>query len=392
MQRRVAPVGSYMDDRIPTVGRQFLARLETPMSTRTLLSPYTAGTLTLPNRLVVAPMTRARALPGNLANPIAGIYYAQRASAGLIVSEGTQVSPQGVGYIRTPGIHSDEQVEAWAKVTEAVHAAGGRIFAQLWHVGRISHPDFLGGALPVAPSALPFAGEVFTPHGRKPYVTPRALESGEIPDIVQQFKRAALNARAAGFDGVELHGANGYLLDQFLRDASNVRTDEYGGTIANRARLPLEVVDAVSEVWGPERVGYRVAPAFSMYGMSDSDPFATFGFLASELSKRGIFYLHVYEPIAGAHVSPAPRVTPELRRRFKGTLIVNGGYDAATGEAAVASGQADLVAYGVPFLANPDLPERFRADAPLNEPDVATFYTGEDKGYIDYPALSSVPA
>lgn len=362
------------------------------MSTRALLSPYTTGDFTLPNRLVLAPMTRARALPGNLANPVAGTYYAQRASAGLLVSEATQVSPQGVGYVRTPGIHSAEQVTAWAVVTEAVHAAGGRIFAQLWHVGRISHPDFLRGALPVAPSALPVAGDVFTPEGRKPYVTPRALLTDEIPDIVAQFRHAAANAKAAGFDGVELHGANGYLLDQFLRDSSNVRTDEYGGSIANRARLPLDVVDAVADVWGPRRVGYRVAPSFDMFGMSDSNPSATFGFLARELSKREILYLHVSEAIAGPRVSSAPRITPELRRAFDGMLIVNGGYDFASGEAAVAAGDADLVAYGVPFLANPDLPERFRLEAPLNAPDASTFYTGEARGYIDYPTLAAVPA
>jgi len=362
------------------------------MSTRTLLSPYTTGDFTLPNRIVLAPMTRARALPGHLANPIAGTYYAQRASAGLLISEGTQVSPQGVGYMRTPGIHSAEQVKAWSTVNEAVHAAGGRIFAQLWHVGRISHPDFHGGALPVAPSALPVAGDVFTPEGRKPYVTPRALLTDEIPDIVAQFRNAAVHAKAAGFDGVELHGANGYLLDQFLRDASNVRTDAYGGSIANRARLPLEVVDAVVGVWGPGRVGYRVAPSFDMFGMSDSNPSATFGFLATELSKRGILYLHAFEAIAGPRVSPAPRVTPELRRAFTGALIVNGGYDFASGEAAVVAGDADLVAYGAPFLANPDLPERFRREARLNAPDVSTFYMGEAKGYTDYPSLAAVPA
>ena len=357
-----------------------------------LLSPYRAGSLELPNRMVLAPMTRSRALDGGRANPLAATYYTQRASAGLLISEGTQVSPQGVGYIRTPGIHSPEQVEAWAAVTAAVHEKGGRIFAQLWHVGRMSHPDFHGGAAPVAPSALTPEGEVFTAAGRKPLVQPRALETDEVRGVVDQFRLAAANARAAGFDGVELHGANGYLLDQFLRDGSNVRTDAYGGSIANRARFPLEVVDAVVSVWGPDRVGYRVSPTFGIWGMSDSQPFETFGYLASQLSDRGILYLHVVEAVAGPRAMPGPRITPHLRKLFGGTLIANGGYDAATGEAAIAGGEADLIAYGVPFLANPDLPQRFGRGAPLNTPDTSTFYAGEEKGYIDYPFLDPVPA
>lgn len=362
------------------------------MPNRLLLSPYTAGDLTLPNRVVLAPMTRSRAVAGNVPNPASARYYAQRASAGLLITEGTQVSPQGVGYIRTPGMHTPAQVEGWAGVTEAVHAAGGRIFAQLWHVGRVSHSDFHRGALPVAPSAIAAAGDVFTAEGRKPLPTPRALETAEMTGIVEQFRAAALNARAAGFDGVELHGANGYLLDQFLRDGANQRTDHYGGSVSNRARLPLEVVDAVIDVWGPGRVGYKVSPHFDMFSMSDSDQAATFAHLAGELNRRGVFYLHVAEAIAGPRATPGPRITPMLRRVFEGTLIVNGGYDSTTGEAAVAGGGADLVAYGVPFLANPDLPERFRRDAPLNTPDAATFYAGEEKGYIDYPTLTAVPA
>lgn len=362
------------------------------MSARRLLSPYAAHGFTLPNRIVLAPMTRSRALAGNVPNPMAARYYAQRASAGLMVSEGTPVSPQGIGYIRTPGMYSPEQVAGWLRITEAVHAAGGRIFAQLWHVGRVSHSDFHGGALPVAPSALPAAGDVFTPEGRKPLPTPRALDTDEVSGVVEQFHAAARNARDAGFDGVELHGANGYLLDQFLRDGSNVRTDRYGGSIGNRARLPLEVVDAVTDVWGPDRVGYKISPTFSMFSMSDSDPAATFAYLAGELSRRRIFYLHVAEAIAGPRLAPGPRLTPLLRRIFDGTLVANGGYDAASGEAAMAAGEADLVAYGATFLANPDLPERFRRNAPLNPPDVSTFYSGEEKGYIDYPALEGVPA
>jgi N-ethylmaleimide reductase len=363
------------------------------MSAHHLFSSYVAGDLTLPNRIVLAPMTRSRALDGNVPNPLAATYYAQRASAGLLITEGTQVSPQGVGYIRTPGIHAPVQLAGWKTITDAVHAAGGRIFAQLWHVGRVSHPDFHDGQLPVAPSAVRADGEAFTAAGRRPLPTPRALTLEEIPGVIDQFRAAAENARAAGFDGVELHGANGYLLDQFLRDGSNVRTDAYGGSVAHRSRFPLEVVDAVVDVWGPSRVGYKIAPVFSMLGMSDSDPIATFSHLAEALSRRGLLYLHVAEPIAGPQaVSGAPRVTPLLRRLFEGTVIVNGGYDRASGEAAVAAGEADLVAYGVPFLANPDLPERFRRNAPLNAPDMATFYMGEEKGYIDYLVLESVSA
>ena len=247
---------------------------------KTLFSPYRLGDFELRNRLVMAPMTRSRALDGNVPNPLAATYYAQRASAGLIITEATQVSPQGVGYIRTPGLHSAEQVAGWRTITDAVHRAGGKIFAQLWHVGRVSHPDFHDGALPVAPSALPVDGEAFTTRGPAKLVTPRALETDELPGIVAQFRPAAENAKAAGFDGVELHGANGYLLDQFLRDGSNRRTDVYGGSIENRARFPLEVADAVTGVWGPERVGYKLSPYFSGYSMSDSNPIETFSFMA----------------------------------------------------------------------------------------------------------------
>jgi N-ethylmaleimide reductase len=360
------------------------------MTAHTLLSPYTAGGLTLSNRLVLAPMTRSRASDGNVPSPLAATYYAQRASAGLLITEGTQVSRQGVGYVRTPGMHTPAQVAGWKVVTDAVHAAGGKVFAQLWHVGRVSHADFHDGQPPVAPSAIGIEGETFTPTGRQPFSTPRALTVEEIAAVVDQFRTAAANARAAGFDGVELHGANGYLLDQFLRDGANVRTDGYGGNIANRARFPLEVVDAVLDVWEPSRVGYKVAPAFSMLGMSDSNPAATFSYLADALSGRGLLYLHVTEPIAGPQaVDVEARITPLLRRSFNGTLIVNGGYDRDSGERAVAAGDADLVAYGVPLLANPDLVERFRLDAALNAPDSSTFYAGEAKGYTDYPMLES---
>jgi N-ethylmaleimide reductase len=356
----------------------------------TLFSPYRLGEFDLANRLVMSPMTRSRAREGNVPNSLAATYYAQRASAGLIITEATQVSPQGVGYIRTPGIHSAEQVAGWQTVTSAVHRAGGKIFAQLWHVGRVSHPDFHNGALPVAPSALPVEGEAFTTRGRTKLVTPRALEANELPGIVAQFRQAAQNAKAAGFDGVELHGANGYLLDQFLRDGSNRRTDAYGGSIENRARLPLQIVEAVTGVWGPQRVGYKLSPYFSGYSMSDSNPLETFSYIAAELNRRALLYLHVSEAVAGPLAPPARtvRATPILRGKFKGALIANGGYDARSGDAVIARGEADLVAFGVPFLANPDLPARYRRNAALNSPDQATFYAGEEKGYIDYPTLA----
>lgn len=356
-----------------------------------LFTTFRLGALTLKNRMVMSPMTRSRAVAGNVPNPLATTYYAQRATAGLIVTEATQVSPQGVGYIRTPGIHSPEQVAGWRAVTDAVHASGGVIFLQLWHVGRVSHPDFHAGELPVAPSALRAAGEVYTPSGPKPTVTPRALELSEIPAVVEQFRHGAEQAKAAGFDGVELHGANGYLLDQFLRDASNHRTDAYGGSVAKRARLPIEIVEAVAGVWGSERVGYKVSPMdLPHMSMTDSNPSETFPYLAKELSARRIGYLHVTEPIGGRIAVPADRrLTPTLRSLFRGTLIVNGGYDAASGQAALESGAADLVAYGAVFLANPDLPLRFRAHAQLNTPDPSTFYSGEAAGYVDYPAIAS---
>lgn len=352
-----------------------------------LLSQYKLGDLDLSNRIIMAPMTRCRALSGNVPNPLAVTYYAQRASAGLIVTEGSQVSPQGVGYVRTPGIHSPLQVAGWKKVTEAVHKADGKIFIQLWHVGRVSHPDFLGGELPVAPSALPFEGEVHTMYGKKKFVTPRALELNEIPDIIEQFRKGAQNAKAAGFDGVEIHGANGYLLDQFLRDGSNRRTDKYGGSFQNRARLPLEVTEAVVRVWGANRVGYRISPHFSNYSMSDTNPSQIFSYFAKELNNIGLGYLHLVEPVGG-RMGATPldaRLAPIIRNIFKGTLILNGGYDAGSGNEAVENGDADLISFGVLFLANPDLPERFRKNAPLNSADVATFYVGEEKGYIDYP-------
>lgn len=355
-----------------------------------LFSPFDLGGLALPNRFVLSPMTRSRALAGNVPNPLAAVYYAQRASAGLLVSEGTQVSPEGVGYIRTPGMHTAEQVAGWKVVTEAVHAEGGRIVAQLWHVGRVSHPDFHGGALPVAPSAIAAPGEAFTVNGRQTLEAPRALALDEIPGVVEQFRLAAANAKAAGFDGVELHGANGYLLDQFLRDGSNHRTDAYGGPVEHRARFALEVTDAVVGVWGPSRVGYKISPHFSALGMSDTSPIATFSYLAEELGRRRVGYLHIAEAVAGPWAAPAGavRATPILRRLFGGPVIVNGGYDLASANHAIASGEGDLVSFGLPFLANPDLPERYRRQAPLNPPRLDHLYAGEELGYTDYPALN----
>jgi N-ethylmaleimide reductase len=352
-------------------------------STEPLFEPYQLGPLQLSNRVVMAPMTRSRAVDGNVPHPLTATYYRQRASAGLIISEASQVSPQGQGYIRTPGIHSPEQIAAWRKITDAVHRDGGKIYLQLWHVGRISHPDFHGGALPVAPSAIAPDGEVYTAQGLKKMVTPRALETHEIPGIVAQFRNGAENAKAAGFDGVELHGANGYLLDQFTRDGANHRTDAYGGSVENRARLPLEVTKAVIEVFGKDRVGYRISPTGVFNSMSDSDPRATFSYLTERLSELGIVYLHVVDPVNAEN-----RVAPHLRKLFKGTFIINGGYNAQSGNAAIANGEADLVAFGVSFLANPDLPYRFSRNAPLNAADPSTFYTGEEKGYTDYPALA----
>ena len=276
-------------------------------------------------------------------------------------------------------------------MTGAVHRAGGKIFLQLWHVGRMSHPDFLGGDLPVAPSALPVNEDIHTPQGKKAIPVPRALERAEIPGIVRQFRNGAKNAKKAGFDGVEVHGANGYLLDQFIRDGSNHRTDKYGGSLENRARLPLAVTNAVAEVWGAKKVGYRISPHFSLHAMSDSNPRETFAYMAQELSGIGIGYIHLVEPIGGklGAIRPEEQMAPLIRNKFEGTLILNGGYDARSGTRAIEDGLADLLSFGVLFLANPDLPERFSRDTPLNQEDVATFYTGEEKGYTDYPSLGN---
>ena len=364
------------------------------LSTTTLFSPLKIGDLTLSNRIIMAPLTRNRAHgDGLVQTALNATYYAQRAGAGLIVTEASQVLQQGQGYPLTPGIYTDAQVEGWRPVVDAVHAKGGRIFLQLWHVGRISHPAFQpNGALPVSSSAIAPQGLTsFTPTGPQPIPTPRALELREIPGIIDAFRRGAINAKRAGFDGVEIHGANGYLLDQFLRDGTNQRTDRYGGSVENRARFGLEIARAVIDVWGPQRVGYRISPSSTFNDMRDSNPRYTFGYLATELSKLGIGYLHTIEPTEAdlRHGLDAEHAVPAsyLRKLFDGVLITNGGFTPERAQEYLGAGHADAVAFGVPFLANPDLPERIRRGAPLNVPDPSTFYGGTEKGYTDYPAL-----
>jgi len=348
-----------------------------------LHKPLRVGALTLPNRIIMAPLTRCRAGAGRVPNDMMVEYYRQRASAGLILSEATAVDPMGVGYPDTPGIWSEEQVEGWKKVTAAVHAAGGRMFLQLWHVGRISDPIYLNGALPVAPSAVAATGHVSLVRPQRPYVTPRPLLLAEIPRVVAAYRLGAVNALRAGFDGVEIHGANGYLLDQFLQDGSNLRTDEYGGSIANRARLALEATDAAISVWGADRVGYHLAPRGGSHGISDSNPAATFGYLATELGKRKIAFLCARESLEGTRFGPA------LKRAFGGVYMVNDGFTAETAQQVLAAGEADAVAWGKLFIANPDLPLRLQLSAPLNTPDTTTFYGGTEHGYTDYPTLAA---
>jgi N-ethylmaleimide reductase len=357
-----------------------------------LFEPLPVGELTLPNRILMAPLTRSRAgQPGDVPQAMNGIYYAQRASAGLIISEATQVSEQGRGYAFTPGIHTEEQVEGWKGVTRAVHDAGGLIFCQLWHVGRISHTDLQpGGGAPIAPSALRASSQTYThrSEGMVPVSEPRALKTEEIPGIIQQFVHGAKCAEAAGFDGVELHGANGYLLDQFTRDGTNKRDDEYGGSVENRCRLPLMVAEAVAGVWGAGRVGYRVSPTGSFNDMSDSDPIGTFSYLASGLGALGLGYIHVAEAFAG---SPRDEAAMDaVRRAFGGVYIANGAYDVDSAADRIRRGGADAIAFGELFLANPDLPERIKRGGPFNEPDRSTFYGGTEKGYTDYPTLAEV--
>lgn len=359
-----------------------------------LFRPCTLGPLELPNRVLMSPLTRSRASqPGDIPTDLNAEYYAQRAGAGLIISEATQVSPQGKGYAFTPGIHSLEQVDGWRKVTDAVHAAGGRIQAQLWHVGRISRPELQpDGEKPVAPSAIQPEGAytfISAESGMVEVQEPRALELDELPGIVEQYRQGARNAKAAGFDGVQIHAANGYLLDQLIRSGSNHRTDAYGGSVENRIRLPLEVVQAVIEVWGPERVGIRVSPTGSFNGMHDDDPLATYSAFAEALDATGIAYIEVVEDsFQGNHESGRPEsIIDAIRSRFSRTYIGNGAYTAEEARERIDAGRCDLVTFGRSFIANPDLPERFRQGAPLNEWDESTFYGGDRHGYTDYPAL-----
>ncbi|PWC28300.1 alkene reductase [Teichococcus aestuarii] len=352
----------------------------------TLFDPIRLGAIEAPNRIIMAPLTRSRATPDRVPTPMMRDYYVQRASAGLILSEATSVTPMGVGYANTPGIWSEAQVEAWKMITDAVHAAGGRIMLQLWHVGRISDPIFLDGALPVAPSAIQPAGHVSLVRPQRPYVTPRALETDEIPGIVAAYRRGAENAQRAGFDGVEIHGANGYLLDQFLQDSTNRRTDAYGGPVENRARLMLEVTDAAIGVWGADRVGMHLAPRADSHDMGDSDCLATFGYVARELGRRKIAFLFARE-----HEAP-DRIGPQLRTAFGGPFIANERFSPEQAAADLAEGRADAISFGLKFIANPDLPERLRQGAPLNEVNRDTLYAGGAEGYVDYPALEAAKA
>jgi N-ethylmaleimide reductase len=367
--------------------------MELNMTLDRLFSPLKVGSLELPNRIVMAPMTRGRAGAERTPNNMMVEYYALRADAGLIITEATDISPQGAGWVGAPGIHNDAQVAGWQKVTAAVHNKGGRIFLQLWHTGRASHPDFQpGGALPVSSSAIAIESTIYTPQGKKPYVAPRALELDEIPGIIQQYVDATRRARDAGFDGVEIHAANGYLIDQFIRDRVNHRTDAYGGSIPNRLRLLDEVTAAVVGAWSGARVGVRLSPTGPYNDMSDSDPMATFAYAAEILNAYDLAYLHVVEALPG-HMLAGPegfRCALDMRTTFDGMFILNGGYTAELAESAISEGDTDSVAFGVPFIANPDLVERFRIGAELNPPDPNTFYTAGAEGYIDYPVLASV--
>lgn len=347
-----------------------------------LFSPLKIGALTIPNRIIMAPLTRARAGEGRIPNELMAVYYGQRASAGMILSEATAVDPMGVGYANTPGIWSQEQVEGWKKITKAVHDNGGIILMQLWHVGRISDPIFLDGKIPVAPSALAAAGHVSLVRPQRAYVTPRALETSEIKGIVEAYRKGAENAKLAGFDGVEIHGANGYLLDQFLQDGTNKRTDHYGGSIENRARLLLEVTDAVISVWGAGLVGVHLAPRGDSHDIKDSSPKETFGYVASELGKRKIAFIFARE------YEGTDSLGPELKKAFGGVYIANEKFTKESAEAAIENGFADAISFGIPFISNPDLPRRFAEGAKLNDTNFETIYAEGEIGYSDYPALN----
>lgn len=356
--------------------------MQTQTNGSPLFEPLEVGAWTIPNRVVMAPLTRARAGAERIPNALMAEYYVQRAGAGMILSEATSVRADGVGYADTPGLWAKEQVEGWKIVTRALHSAGGRILAQLWHVGRISDPIFLGGALPVAPSAVRPKGHVSLVRPIKPFVTPRPLERDEIPGIIESYRRAAQNAQEAGFDGVEIHGANGYLPDQFLQDKTNRRTDDYGGPVENRARFLLEVTDAAISVWGASRVGVHLAPRGDAHDIGDSDPLGTFSYVARELGRRKVAFICAREALGPG------RIGPHLKSIFGGPWIANERFTKETAEQVIRAGEADAVAFGVPFIANPDLPERFRAGAPLNEPRNELFYGGGPEGYTDYPFLN----
>ncbi len=358
------------------------------MSASKLFDPYKLGAVTLTNRAVMAPLTRNRALAGFVPNPLAIEYYGQRASAGLLVTEASQVSQQGQGYQDTPGIYSKEQVAGWRKVTDRVHERGGRIFIQIWHVGRISHTTLqANGAAPVGPSAIRANGKTFVGGTFADVSEPRALELSEIPGIIDSFKRASANALAAGFDGVEIHGANGYLLDQFAKDGANKRTDAYGGSIENRARLMLEVSKAVAAEAGAERTGIRISPVTTANDISDSNPQPLFDHIVDQLNALKLIYIHVIEGATGGPRDIAPFDYDSLRKRFNGAYIANNGYDFKLATEVLDRNKADLIAFGKPFISNPDLVERLKLGAPLNDFDKATFYGGGAKGYTDYPAL-----
>jgi N-ethylmaleimide reductase len=359
-----------------------------------LFEHYKLGPITLPNRLVMAPLTRNRAVPpGMVPSPLAVDYYGQRASAGLLVTEATQISQQGQGYQDTPGIYSKEQVEGWKKVTDRVHERGGRIFVQLWHVGRISHTSLQAdGGKPVAPSAIRAKGKTFVGGTFADVSEPRALELAEIPDIIDDFKRGAANALAAGFDGVEIHGANGYLLDQFAKDGTNTRTDAYGGSIENRAKLMLEVSKAVAAIAGPDRTGIRISPVTPANDVSDSNPQPLFDYIVDGLNALKLTYIHVIEGATGGPRDNAPFDYASLRKRFKQAYVANNGYDFELANKVLDANAADLIAFGKPFISNPDLVERLKKGAELNAWDKNTFYGGGAKGYTDYPTLAKADA
>lgn len=356
-----------------------------------LTATATLGDLDLGHRIVMAPLTRMRAnVPGDVPGPLMVEYYGQRASkGGLIISEATTISATARGYLGAPGLYSDDQVAGWRRVTDAVHAKGGRIFAQLWHVGRVSHVDLSKGAAPVAPSAVSFNGMAYTANGWVPVSPPRALELAEIPALIDDYRRAAERAKAAGFDGIEIHAGNGYLIDQFLQDGTNKRTDRYGGSLENRARLLFEVIDAVLPIWGKSRIGFRVSPSTQFQEMHDSDPTATFGHVGRKARDYGLAYIHVIEPRIKGNEAVAEGLAPvaagQLKQAFGGPIIAAGGFEPDSADAIIAEGTADLVAFGRHFIANPDLPKRISQKLPLNEYDRNTFYGGDHRGYTDYP-------